>query len=44
MFTHHETRHEPQHRGKPGKVRRNDRRAVIARKHGFLIEMLDTRH
>ena len=44
MTNHFETRHAPQHKGKPGKVRRSDRRAAIARKHGFLTEMLDTRH
>lgn len=28
----------------PGRVRRNDRRAVIARKSSFLIDGLTTRH
>lgn len=44
MHTHYETRHAPQHKGKPGKVRRDDRRAAIARKHGFLIDVLTIRH
>ncbi len=44
MHTHFETRHDAQHRGKPGKVRQNDRRAAIARKHGFLIDVLNVRN
>jgi hypothetical protein len=44
MFTHHETHHAPQHRGKPAKFRRNDRRAAIARKTAFLIDGLTVRH
>lgn len=44
MTSHYETRHAPQHKGKPGKVRRNDRRAAIARKHGFLMDGLAVRN
>lgn len=44
MFTHFETRHEPQHKGRPGRLRRNDRRAAIARKSAFLIDGLTIRH
>lgn len=44
MNTHFETRHDAQDRGKPGKVRRQDRRAAIARKHGFMMEVLNVRN
>lgn len=43
MFTHFETRQLPQHRSKPGKVRRNDRRATIALKNAFIIDGLTFR-
>lgn len=44
MNMHFETRHAPQHKGKPGRVRRNDRRAAIARKSAFLMDGLTVRH
>jgi hypothetical protein len=44
MFTHFETRHAPQDKGRPGKLRRNDRRAVIARKNAFIIDGMTVRH
>ena len=44
MHTHFETRHDAQHKGKPGKVRRNERRAAIARKHAFLTDFLNVRN
>lgn len=43
MHTHFETRHAAQER-KPGKTRRDDRRAAIARKQGFMIEVLNVRN
>jgi hypothetical protein len=41
---HFETRNQPQEKGKPGRVRRNDRRAAIARKCAWLTDGLTTRH
>jgi len=38
-----ETRRNPFSKRLPGKVRRNDRRAQIARKHEFVIDGLTTR-
>lgn len=38
-----ETRHNPFAKRLPGKDRRNDRRAAIARKYEFLIDGLTTR-
>lgn len=40
MFTHSETRQNAQRKGKPGKVRRDDRRAAIARKSAYLVDCL----
>lgn len=42
MTIHRETRNAPQH--KPGRIRRNDRRAAIARKAAWLTDSLNTRH
>lgn len=42
-MTHTETRRPPFAKRLPGRVRRNDRRAVIARKSSFLIDGLTIR-
>lgn len=44
MFQHHETRRDTFAKRLPGRVRRQDRRAVIARKSSFLTDGLMTRH
>ena len=43
MNAQHHTRHDAQHRAKPGKVNRKDRRAAIDRKHAFLTDALSFR-
>lgn len=43
MFTHSETRRDTFASSERGRIRRNDRRAAIARKQAFLIDGLTIR-
>jgi len=43
MFTHTDRTRETFNNSKPGKIRRNDRRAAIARKSAFLVDGLTIR-
>ena len=44
MTTHTETRRDTFAKRLPGRIRRSDRRAAIARKSAFLIDGLTVRH